>query len=197
LEIDMGRNTAHGTSNNWRYASPRAQIRQTGVSVSTHAPACGNGAQSVNASDVVARAGAATIDRYLETEGYRAPFGQGITPSLLSSVDSSASRDWLVSLVELSRNQSSCETQCVIVPKERDTSLSIFACLSETGGDGLDCGANGWMEGQWMGAENLTHASTPKAVVHCMTGRNWSHNRDRWFWVVATDVNPLSGQPLP
>lgn len=196
VEINIGRSTAYGTSNNWRYASPRAQMRQTGVSVSTHAPACGNGAQNVNASDVVAKAGAATIDQYLETEGYRAPFGQGITPSLVSSIGNSASRDWLVNLVGLSRNKSSCETQCVIVPKERDPGLSVLACLSETGGDGLDCGPNGWMEGHWMGAENLTHAATSKAVVHCMTGKNWSHNRDRWFWVVATDVNPLNGQSL-
>lgn len=189
--------SAQPQSQFWRYSSPKIEIQQTGQSASQNAPPCGSASDPLKAGEVVAKAGAAAIDKYLETQGVPTVGGYGITQGLLNAVDNAGNRDWLRGRLGLNNGPSSCATQCVVYPTSQAAQLSIFGCLSETGGDGLDCGANGWDQGQWMGVHNLTHASTGKNTVSCMTGKNWSHNRNRWFWVVATDKNPLSGAPLP
>jgi hypothetical protein len=180
----------------WKFASPRVEILQTGQAAREQAPACGNAADSVKAAEVVAKAGAAALDTYLASSGFPTLFGQGIATAVVNAVNNAGNRQWLRDRLGISHGLSTCATQCVLVPKAQEPTLSYFGCLSETGGDGLDCGANGWMQGQWMGAFNLTHQETTDGVLSCMTGKNWSHSRNRWFWVVATDVNPLNGRPL-
>ena len=181
----------------WRYASPRIEIPQTGQAASVHNPECGDGANNVAAVAVVAKVGASALDKYLSTQGVPTIGGYGITSALLAAVDNPGNRQWLADRLGISNGKSKCATQCVAYPTAQKHRLSVLACLSETGGDGLDCGANGWSEGQWMGAWNLTHAEAGRYTVSCMTGKNWSANRNRWFWVVATDQNPLNGSAMP
>jgi len=180
----------------WRYASPRVEIPQTGEAARVNNPVCGTGTNGIAAVEVVAKAGASALDNYLETQGVPTIGGYGITSGFLAAVSNQGNRQWLADRLGISDGKSTCATQCVIYPKAEKARLSIWGCLSETGGDGLDCGANGWSQGQWMGVWNLTHADTDKNTVSCMTGKNWSANRNRWFWVVATDKNPLSGAAL-
>lgn len=181
----------------WKYTSPRVEVPQTGVSATEQAPRCGDQRAGVRADEVVARIGAGAIDNYLEKASAVPVGGYGVSGVLAAMAASDGDSQWLKDRLGIGGGLSSCATQCVMYPIAEAPRLSIFGCLSETGGDGLDCGADGWEQGQWMGAYNLSHASTEKATVSCMTAKNWSHNRNRWFWVVATDVNALSGAPLP
>jgi hypothetical protein len=105
--------------------------------------------------------------------------GQGVTSALLDSLDNPGNEKWVRDRLGISHGLSNCATQSLIMPLAEAPRLSIWAALCETGGDGLDFGANGWSQGQWMGATN------------------WSANRDRWFWLIATDgINPRSGAKL-
>lgn len=179
----------------WNYASPRVEIQQTGQAAAKQSPECGDAADGIKAIEVGAKIGAAALDDYLQTQGIPNVGGFGVTQALLTRVNNPGNQQWLRDRLGISQGLSKCATQCVIYPKAEADRLSIWGCLAETGGDGLDCGANGW-NGQWMGVYNLSHASTDSTMVSCMTAKNWSGNRNRWFWVVASDRNPLSGASL-
>jgi hypothetical protein len=179
----------------WRYSSPEISLGQTGQSAKKQSPECGEGPDGIAAVEVVAKAGASVLDKYLATKGIPSIGGYGITDAVLKAVSSDGNKQWLRDRLGIGGGLSKCATQCVIYPTPEASRLSVYGCISETGGDGLDCGADGW-NGQWRGAYNLTHANTGQTTVSCMTGKNWSGNRDRRFWVVAVDVNPLDGSRL-
>lgn len=179
----------------WKYSSPRVEIGPTDQPPGRQPPPCGNGADNIKAADVVTRAGASTIDSYLRTMGTPSVYASGMTSALLGAVSDASNRQWLQTRLGVGSVHSTCATECVIVPKERAPSLSVWGCLSEPRGNGLACGESGWMAGRLEGAFNLTHQDSPRAVTYCMTGKNWSDRQSRWFWVVASDLNPTSGRP--
>lgn len=175
----------------WKYSSPLVELPQTGESAGMNNPPCGPQVNNAKADEVIKQASSAAIGKMLEMAGV--PFGNGLSSAVINAVGTPGNMKWLRDRIGGNNGPSTCGTQCVLVPKAEADRLSIFACLSETGGDGLDCGANGWSQGRFMGAENLTRSNaSDKGTLYCMTGKNWSDRQNRWFWVVATDgVNAL------
>jgi hypothetical protein len=174
----------------WKYSSPLVELPQSGESAGQNNPPCGPAVNHASADEVAKEASAGALGKWLTSVGV--PFGNGLSTAVISAVGTPGNMKWLRDRIGGNRGPSTCGTQCLLVPKAEADRLSIWACLSETGGDGLDCGANGWDKGRWMGAEHLTRRDTEKGTIYCITGKNWSDHQNRWFWVVATDgVNPL------
>jgi hypothetical protein len=154
----------------------RVELLQTGQSARVHNPACATGA-GLTVADLILNAGAAAIDHFTG-----APFAQTILEQAPPG-----NRNWLEVRLGIHDGKSTCATICVAYPADKNANLS--ACLSETGGEGLGCFAGKTDDADppaWAAIQNFTTGATAKTKVFCATGKNWSHNRNRWFIVKAT-----------
>jgi len=153
----------------------RLELPQTIEPAGQDNPPCGNpAAAKLTAGDLVIKAGAAAIDAYI---------GAPVTSTILGKKEP-GNQQWLRDRLGTSQNngKASCATQCIAYP--RNVSAKLDACLTESGGDGAHCfSATG--NSEWGRVENFTRSQTDKANVFCATGKNWSHNRNRWFVVRA------------
>jgi len=122
---------------------------------------------------VILQSGAAVIDAHV---------GVPVASVILENL-SPGNKNWLKVRLGLHNGPSFCATQCVTYPK--NVGAKAQACMSETGGDGLRCYSSAG-DYDWGRVENFTFASTEKVTVFCARGKNWSHNRNRWFIVKAT-----------
>lgn len=157
-----------------RAVEARATIElvQTGESAKVENPGCADGV-NVSAADVILKVGSAVADEYI---------GAPITSTVIENL-SPGNRDWLKVRLGLHDGKSTCAIQCVVLP---NTQARLEACLSETGGDGLQCYKEPG-DYPWGRVESFTTAVTDSgaAKVFCARGKNWSHNRNRWFVVTA------------
>lgn len=174
------------------FNSPKVELKQTGIPSQL---SCGSNESVVAAYDAVAKVGGAAIDAYLASSDYKGANMQGIGSALVGMVANQANVAWLHARLFGTTGSATCATQCVVVPKNVDSRLSVLGCLSETGGDGLDCGVSGW-NGEWRGVDSVSRSETSAGVLYCLRGKNSSHNRNRYFWVTATDRNPMNGAEL-
>jgi hypothetical protein len=75
-----------------------------------------------------------------------------------------------------------CMTKCVVVPTDKN--VTYRTCYSETGDDGAQCfGGDG--NGDEFAVVNTSMAQRGDALLLCATGKNWSRNRNRRFWIHA------------
>lgn len=158
--------------------SQRTEILQTGEAARENNPACYHGQR--NAGEVLLQAGAAVVDAYI---------GQPLVSNALAQVPP-GNQQWLKDRLGISNGQSNCITQCVIVPKDAKATYTVS--FSETGGDGYSERSsqnpnelNGDYGTGYCGVEGASVAVTEKAMIFCATGKNWSHNRNRWFSIKA------------
>jgi hypothetical protein len=153
----------------------RVELKQTGESARRNNPACATGA-GMTAADFILKVGAVVVDRYI---------GQPVTMTILEQT-SPGNREWLKGRLGIHDGRATCATLCVVVPNNVNPRLE--ACLSETGGDGLGC-FNHTTENAdppaFAAIQSFTDGRTANAHVFCASGKNWSHNRDRWFIVRA------------
>jgi hypothetical protein len=157
--------------------SSEIELKQTGESARVPSPECGRGA-SMTAADLILKAGTAAIDAYI---------GQPVTSTLLEKMPP-GNRDWLKGRLGIHDGKSTCGTVCVAVPAKARVTYS--ACASETGRDGLGCSskAGDLDPPAHFGIASFTASTTRSGRVRviCASGKNWSHNRDRWFSVKAS-----------
>jgi hypothetical protein len=147
-------------------------LYQTGESAAVHSPDCSSGGPT--AADVVLKVGAAVLDRAI---------GAPVTSAILNNL-SPGNVDWLKARLGLHNGKSACATQCVVYPAGVNARLE--AGMGEhPGHEGLR-----WFdhpgEIDWGAVENFSTATTGKAQLFCAQGKNWSHNRNRVFYVKAT-----------
>lgn len=154
--------------------SHRIEIPQTGEAASEDNPSCYHG--GTNSGEVILKAGAAAIDAYI---------GQPFVSGALEQV-APGNRQWLKDRLGISNGKSNCVTICLVVPRNSNPTFTIS--FSETGGDGYSekssqnvADLNGSYGTGWCGVENASVRDTENATVLCVTGKNWSHNRNRWF----------------
>jgi hypothetical protein len=196
----------------WRYSSVPAGMPRTGQRSVVHSAACGQGTNGIKAAEVVARIGPVALDQYFHMFGVATnvtgerigALGPGYAVSttfvpINELVPNAEDREWLVSRgVDPPEGDQTCATACVVYPTAEASRLSVWGCHAPLV-EGVDvqpeCGTDGW-DGNGIGVWNLSHAEAGTYTVSCMTGKNWSTDPLRSFWVVATDVHPVTGQPL-
>lgn len=176
---------------NWRFSSPRGDLPRVSRGRQDN-PQCANDAGLRKASDVLAQYGAAYLDSVARQNS--ATFDEGFLFS--DGEDAIKNEEGGRDLFQIPTHLASCVTEVLLVPKDRAAGLSIFGCLSNKDGSGLACGTSGWKDRTSMGVFNLTAAETEKTTIYALTGKNWSHQSDRWFWIVASGVDPVTGGPL-
>jgi len=161
-------------------ARARLELPQTGKPAGQHNPPCSTPVTGTQASDVLLKLGAAGIDSLI---------GAPVASAALEKAPP-GNIQWLKDRIGISNNDgpSTCATQCVVAPKNANPRFD--ACMTETGGDGAHCvpsaqDYNGGGDHQFGRLENFTRTTTDKATLFCATGKNWSHNRNRWFEVRA------------
>jgi len=178
---------------NWKFSSPRGDLPRVSRGRQDN-PQCANDAGMRKASDVLAQYGAAYLDSIVQHEGAARTFDEGLLFS--DGADAIKNEEAGRDLFRIPTHLASCVTEVLLVPKDRAAGLSIFGCLSNKDGSGLACGASGWEDRKSEGVFNLTAAETQKTAIYALTGKNWSHQSDRWFWIVASSVDPVTGRPL-
>lgn len=159
--------------------SQRIEIPQTGEAAREHNPPCYLGGR--NAGEIILQAGAAAIDAYI---------GQPLVSEILERVPQ-GNQQWLKDRLGISNGKSNCVTLCVVVPKDVVPTFTIS--FSETGGDRYSerssqnvADLNGDYGTDWCGVEAASIAETDRANLFCATGKNWPHNRNRWFQIKAS-----------
>ena len=157
--------------------SDRVELAQTGESARVHNPECKSG-NLPTAADVLLKLGTGLVDKYI---------GYPVTTTIYENT-SPGNRDWIKARLGIHNGKSSCQTLCVVYPKSAQN-VKVSTCLSETGGDGLGCrhGDNGDVDPPaYAGVDGVSKAETSQGIMFCATGKNWSHNKDRWYTVKAT-----------
>jgi hypothetical protein len=158
-----------------RVVEARVELLQTGEPASVHNPDCADGAAPMTAADLVLKVGAAAVDAYI---------GYPVVTPLLEKADS-GQVNWLKVRMGLHNGKAHCATQCIIVPAASFKDSKDEVCMSETGGDGLEChSGNADYPWGWMG--NFSYTRTSNSGVICAYAKNWSHNRNRWFILRST-----------
>jgi hypothetical protein len=159
----------------------RIELTQTGDPARVDNPDCSTTTGGMTAGDLVLIVGAAAIDAYV---------GSPVALPMLKVADR-GQLDWLKVRLGLHDGKSTCATQCVVIPASLP-SPEIQACMSESGGDGLEC-TNTARRYPFGAMENFTIATTSGgARVACVLGKNWSHNRNRWFYVQAGPASAVA-----
>jgi hypothetical protein len=148
----------------------RTELLQTGEPARVHNPDCSDGF-GITAANLVLWLGPKILDSFI---------GYPVLSEAFSRM-SEGNRNWFKVRMGLHDGPSHCATQCVVVPR---VSFRGVACLSETGGDGLECHEQA-ADYPWGRVENFTITWTANYGVFCASGKNWSHNRNRWFTVKA------------
>ncbi|RYG88005.1 MAG: hypothetical protein EON59_05775, partial [Alphaproteobacteria bacterium] len=146
------------------------ELLQTGESAKTHNPACGVPGSTTTA-DMLLHLGAAAVDAYV---------GQPVGTQVLKQV-SPGNRDWVKGRLGIHDGKSTCATVCVSVPRRAKVSYQV--CMSETGRNGKGCtSAPGDLDPPaYANIAKIDTASTDASTLICATGKNWSHNRNRWL----------------
>jgi hypothetical protein len=162
-----------------RTVAARVELPQTRLRAGQPNPPCAPQITGFSAQDVISKAGAPAIDSQK---------GAPINSSLFLQIPPEV-KDWLGRLGVPLNGPSTCATLCVSYPK--DVKAHVEACMTETGGNGRDCSSvprdyNGGGDHQFGRFDKFTTASTEHTTVTCVDGKNWSHNRNRWFIVTAT-----------
>jgi len=148
----------------------RTELLQTGEPARVHNPDCSAGYE-ISAGNLVLWLGPKAIDYFI---------GAPIVSEAFKHLNE-GNQNWLKVRMGLHNGPSHCATQCVVVPRR---SFTGYACLSETGGDGLECHTAA-ADYPWGRVENFSVTWTENAGVFCASGKNWSHNRNRLFTVKA------------
>ena len=149
----------------------RVEIMQTGVPASIPDPPCADEVNDLPATTVL-NGIAGSID-------YAAGIPVG---SALLATQPPGNKEWLLQRIGVPRNGPSfCATLCA--PAPANVTASAKACYSETGGDGQECFAGDSGVRQFFSVVNFSKALRGDAQLICATGKNWSHNRNRWFWL--------------
>jgi len=146
---------------------------QTGEPANVDNPECGADATKMTAGDVILKVGAAVIDKYV---------GAPVASTVIDNLDP-ATKNWLKVRLGLHGGKATCATQCVVFP---NGNARLEACLVEDSGAGLQC-TTATADYPWGRVEAFSTAATDsgKAKVFCAHGKNWSHDRNRFFYVTA------------
>jgi hypothetical protein len=153
----------------------KIELPQTIEPAGIHNPQCGDPRPAqLTAGDLLIKAGAAAIDAYLQLP---------VTSTFLEKMPE-GNRQWLRDRLGASQNngKASCATLCITYPTTLNP--TVDACTTETGGDGAHCRTSP-ADTDFARVENFTKAATGGTTVFCATGKNWSHNKNRWFYVRA------------
>lgn len=153
----------------------KIELPQTIEPAGINNPPCGDPkAADMTAGDLLIKAGAAAIDAYIQLP---------VTSTLLEKMEP-GNRQWLRDRLGASQNngKASCATLCITYPTNLNP--TVDACTTETGGDGAHC-RTAPADTNFARVENFTKATTGTTTVFCATGKNWSHNKNRWFYVRA------------
>jgi hypothetical protein len=157
----------------------KLELKQTGESARKHNPECRT-SDHFSAADVAIRLGAVALIRSV---------GLPLTPPILDAA-TPGNIDWLKGRMGVHDGRSTCATQCIHVPARPQ--YNVQACFSETGGDKMGCTssvAENVGPPDWVAVSKFDSAPTELGTLYCATGKNWSHNRDRWFYLRATPVS--------
>jgi len=165
-----------------KFVEAAVKLPQSVNEAGQHNPPCyDTDIPSTKASDVVLKAGAALIDAYV---------GQPVAGPFLAKLPR-GNREWFEDRIGIPKiGLSTCATLCVIYPAGVQAT-SLEACISESGHDAGRCYRSpsdydgGGQPHYYARVENFTTYKTEKAQVFCATGKNWSHNQDRPFYVRA------------
>lgn len=128
------------------------------------------------------------------TDGYTPTTAQIVTPQVYAILDNYTGfpiastmssvipgfDSWVAARMGIHNGPSTCASQCIVVP----AGTAVRACMSD-GHDGTQCKAlaNGDGPLAWAGTESLTKEETKGKHIICTTGKNWSHDRNRNFWL--------------
>lgn len=152
------------------------ELLQTGQPAPVHNPDCTD-QPAIDAGRLVAQLGAAAIDAYV---------GYPVATPLVRQMDQ-GQFNWFSARMGLHNGGSHCATQCIIVPAAAYKNSREEVCMSETGGNGLECHSDDaeypW---GWMGHITSKRTSSGASVVVCAFAKNWSDNRNRWFILRST-----------
>jgi hypothetical protein len=153
--------------------SKKLNLLQTGEPASVHSPACAATNQTT-AADMMLKAGAAAIDYY---------YGTTVATTILEKTPP-GNRNWLKVRLGIHNGQSTCGSVCMVVPTRKK--LKYEACQSESGGDGEACRSTVGDLPRYAAVSATSKARAKRGQLVCATGKNWSHNADRLFWIRAT-----------
>ena len=149
----------------------RFEIPQTGEPARIDNPPCAN--ETPKNAEEILQGITGAVD-YL--------IGYPVTTAILKA-QSPGNVNWAKVRLGLHNGPSFCKMSCVAYPANVKVTKEV--CFSETGGDGRGCFTQPGSGIDYTKTVDWTTAKRGNTEVFCAVGKNWSHNRNRWFEVRA------------